>query len=60
MGNKYYPTILFLETNDSDDWFKDEKLYNTTKSDEEESDDLSSMPLLEDDKKAPHMRPLEG
>ena len=47
LGNKYDPVNLFLvETYNYDDWFKNEKLTDTTrKIDKEESD----MPPLEDD-----------
>ena len=47
LGNKYDPVNLFLvDTYNYDDWFKNEKLTDTTrKIDKEESD----MPPLEDD-----------
>ena len=44
LESKYDPDKLFLKTYDYDGWFTEEEL-----NDEEESVDLSDMPLLEDD-----------
>ena len=49
MGNKHYPINLYLETSSHDIWFEDEKSADTTKRNEEELRDLSSMPPLEGD-----------
>ena len=49
MGNKHYPINLYLETSSHDIWFENEKSADTTKRNEEELRDLSSMPPLEGD-----------